>query len=132
MAVVGLNGKQKKQVKKLANTQITKRGPSWALVNATGMTILAQSGGISITGHATGRTGLRFPSNASDGALTAQVTAFGFAGTDAGLYFSKVGPCPTTTDCSVVGGTANTDAVIDTFAPNATFANAGTYVTLTK
>ncbi len=33
----------------------------WALVNATGTSILAQSGGITITGHATGQTGLRFP-----------------------------------------------------------------------
>jgi hypothetical protein len=146
----------KKKVKKIANSQITKREsglsvknaanlgdqpPSafqsrvqWALVNAAGTSVLAQSGGITITGHAIGRTGLRFPSgtDTSNGAIVAQVTAFGFAGTDAGLFFSKVGPCPATPDCATVGGTASTDVVIDTFAPNANFADAGAYVTFTK
>jgi hypothetical protein len=47
----------------------------WALVNATGTSILAQSGGITITGHATGQTGLRFPgTDTSTGAIVAQVT----------------------------------------------------------
>jgi hypothetical protein len=136
-AVVGLNGKQKKQVKKIAKKQIAKtpsaQGPSWAIVNATGTTILSQSGGISITGHATGQTGLRFPVNTNNAAINAQVTAFGFAGTGAGLFFSKVGPCPTTTDCTTVHGTANTDVVIDTFVTaNSAFADAGTFVTVTK
>ncbi len=105
----------------------------WALVSASGA-ILAQSGGISVTGHATGRTGLRFPAgvNTQNAAIVAQVTAFGFAGTDAGLYFTKVGPCPTTTDCASVNATASTDVVIDTFAPTSAFASAGTYVTLTQ
>jgi hypothetical protein len=139
VAVVGLNHKEKKQVKKIAKKQIAKQSPAanqgsnWAIVNATGTSILAQSGGISITGHATGQTGLRFPVNANNAAITAQVTAFGFAGTGAGLFFSKVGPCPTTTDCTTVHGTANTDVVIDTFVTaNSAFADAGTFVTLTK
>jgi hypothetical protein len=140
VAVVGLNGKEKrqvkkisaKQVKKLAPQQVAKAGPSWAIVNAAGTQILAQSGGITITGHAIGQTGLRFPVNTNNAAINAQVTAFGFAGTGAGLFFSKVGPCPTTTDCTTVHGTANTDVVIDTFAPNSNFADAGTFVTVTK
>jgi hypothetical protein len=136
VAVVGLNGRQKKQVKKIAKKQIAKaptaQGPQWAIVNATGTSILAQSGGISITGHATGQTGLRFPTSTNNAAINAQVTAFGFAGTGTGLFFSKVGPCPATTDCTTVHGTANTDLVIDTFAPNSLFADAGTFVTLTK
>lgn len=137
VAVVGLNGAQKKQVKKIAtriaNKQIAKQAPDWALVSATG-TILAQSGGISVVGHTTGRTGLRFPAGTDthNGAIVSQVTAFGFAGTGGGLFFTKVGPCPTTGDCSTVGGTANTDAVVDTFAPNSTFADAGVYVTFTR
>ena len=106
----------------------------WALVNAAGTSILQQSGDISITGHAIGRTGLRFPgdTDTSTSAIVAQVTAFGFAGTGAGLFFLKVGPCPATPDCAAVGGTATTDVVVDTFAPNAAFADAGTYVTLTN
>jgi hypothetical protein len=105
----------------------------WALVNADGTSILQQSGGISITGHAIGRTGLRFPdTDTGTSAIVAQVTAFGFAGTGTGLFFTKLGPCPATPDCAAVGGTATTDVVIDTFAPNANFANAGTYVTLTN
>jgi len=146
----------KKKVKNISNNQITKRAPGlsvanaanlgnqppssfqsrvqWALVNAPGSSILAQSGGITITGHAIGRTGLRFPSgtDTSNGAIVAQVTAFGFAGTGTGLFFSKVGPCPATPDCAGVGGTAGTDVVIDTFAPNSNFADAGVYVTFTK
>jgi hypothetical protein len=110
------------------------RRVQWALVNATGTSILQQSGGISITGHLIGRTGLRFPdgTDTSTGAIVSQVTAFGFAGTGTGLFFTKVGPCPATPDCAQVGGTATTDVVIDTFAPNSNFADAGTYVTLTN
>lgn len=146
----------KKKVKKITNNQITKREPGlsvanaknlgdqpasafqsrvqWALVNAAGTSVLAQSGGITITGHAIGRTGLRFPggTDTGNGAIVAQVTAFGHAGTGPGLFFSKVGPCPATPDCAGVGGTASTDVVIDTFAPNANFADAGVYVTFTK
>lgn len=137
VAVVGLNGTQKKQVKKIAkkvaNSQIAAQSTEWALVSASG-SILAQSGGISAISHKTGQTGLRFPAgtNTSNGAIGAQVTAFGFAGTGTGLFFTKVGPCPTTPDCTDVGGTANTDVVIDTFAPNSTFADAGVYVTFTR
>jgi hypothetical protein len=106
----------------------------WALVNAAGTSILAQSGDISITGHAIGRTGLRFPddTDTSTGAINAQVTAFGFAGTGGGVILSKVGPCPATQpDCGAVGGTASTDVVIDTFLTNGNFADAGTFVTFT-
>jgi hypothetical protein len=106
----------------------------WALVNAAGTSILQQSGDITITGHAIGRTGLRFPgeTDTTTSAIVSQVTAFGFAGTNAGLFFTKVGPCPATPDCAAVGGTATTDVVIDTFAPNSAFADAGTFVTLTN
>ena len=83
-------------------------------------------------GHRSTQSRDPVPISTSNAAITAQPTAFGFAGTGAGLFFSKVGPCPATTDCSAVGGTAKTDVVIDTFAPNTTFADAGTYVTLTR
>jgi hypothetical protein len=133
VALVGLNAKQKKQVKNIA-TAVTRQASSWALVNAAGSSIIAQSGGISITGHAAGRTGLRFPgkTNTSKAAIVSQVTAYGVAGTQGGLFFSKAGPCPTATDCAAVGGTAKTDLVIDTFSPDSNFADVGTFVTLTK
>jgi hypothetical protein len=137
-----LTSQDKKQVKKIARKvakkEINKVLPTlqetvrWALVNAEGTTILAQSGGITITGHTTGRTGVRFSgSNTNEGALNAQVTAFGFAGSGGQAVASKIGPCTATPDCALVGGTANTDVVVITFQPNLTLTDAGTYVTLT-
>lgn len=139
---VSLTSQDKKQVKRIAKKVAKKEIGAvlptlqekvrWVLVNAEGTSILAQSGGITITGHTTGRTGLRFAgSNTNEGALGAQVTAFGFAGTDGSALLSKIGPCTATPDCTLVGGTANTDVVVITYQPDLTLTNAGTYVTFT-
>jgi hypothetical protein len=140
---ISLTSQDKKQVKKIAKKVATKEinkvlpdlqeRVRWALINAGGTEILAQSGGISITGQTTGRVGVRFAgSNANEGALSAQVTAFGFAGTGAQVLATKIGPCTASTDCALVGGSATTDAVVGVFQPNGDLTNAGLYVTLTS
>jgi hypothetical protein len=104
----------------------------WAIINSNGTEIVAQSGGISLTGHTSpGLYGIRFPASTQNTALLVTPTIAGFAGSSAGSSDAKVGPCPVSPDCGGVKATTSNDAVVATFAAGA-LADRGFYITLTQ
>ena len=103
------------------NTLGLQRRAMWAMINATGDTILAQSGGVSLVSHpAAGRYFLKFPQKVKGRAvLVSPVTRAG--GSPTGSTDAKAVPCGATTGeagafaCDAPGANTVFHAFVATF-----------------
>jgi hypothetical protein len=102
----------------------------WAIVNGPDGGLIASSGsGITSTQDAGAAYHVHFPVSVANKAIVASPAASGFAGNGAGSMDLKVGPCPTSVNCTLFSGATNQDVSIATFVAGAP-ANAGFFVAL--